>query len=149
MQEARSVHRRTGKAGYLSEGEDPGFVVNSLSPPKAAAKRLYEKPCCARGEMENRIKEQQFDLFAGRTSAHCVMANQLRLYSSSIACVLMHGHRRLGAQGAQFARAQRATLRLKLLKIGARLKITTRWVWLSFSEAHPYARNFIRVLSNL
>ena len=76
-------------------------------------------------------------------------ANQLRLYVSSFAYVLMHGLRRLGSQGTQFARGQCKTLRLKLLKIGARIKITTRRVWLSFSEAHPYSETFIRVLANL
>ena len=89
------------------------------------------------------------DLFADRTSAHWVRANQLRLFFSSFAYVLMQTVRRLGAQGTQFARAQCATLRLKLLKFGARHKITTRRVWLSFSESYPYARTFTQVLSNL
>ena len=151
MHEARSVHRRTGKAArrfrdftyrtrkswsrsrrvvgkaeYLSKGENPRFVVTNLSPRKAAAKRLYEQLYCARGEMENRLKEQQLDLFADRTSAHTMRANQMRLYFSSFAYVLMHALRRLGAEGTQFARAQCATLRLKLLKIAARVKITAR-----------------------
>ena len=119
-QEAQSVHRRTGKAArrfrdfscrtrkswsrsrrvvgkaeHLSKGENPRFVVTSLSPRKAAARRLYEKLYCARGEMENRIKEQQLDLSTDRTSAHWVRANQLRLYFFSFAYVLMHTLRRL------------------------------------------------------
>ena len=174
MQEAQSVHRQTGrparrfrdftyrtrkswsrsrrvvgKAEYLSKGENPRFVVTNLSPRRADARRLYEKLYCARGEMENRIKEQQLDLFSDRTSAHTMRANQLRLYLSSFAYVLMHGLRRLGAKGTPFARAQCSTLRLKLLKIGARLKITTRRVWLSFSQAYPYAETFNQVLANL
>ncbi len=141
--------RVVGKAEYLSKGENPRFVVTSLSPRKAAAKRLYEQLYCARGEMENRIKEQQLDLFADRTSAHTMRANQLRLYFSSFAYVLMHALRRLGTQGTEFARAQCATLRLKLLKVAARVKITARRVWLSFSQAYPYAKTFTQVLVNL
>ena len=141
--------RVVGKAEYLSKGENPRFVVTNLSPRRAAAKRLYEKLYCARGEMENRIKEQQLDLFADRTSAHTMRANQLRLYFSSFAYVLMHALRRLGTEGTQFARAQCSTIRLKLLKIGARVKITARRVWLSFSQAYPYANTFAQVLANL
>ena len=99
--------------------------------------------------MENRIKEQQLDLFADRTSAHTMRANQLRLYFSSFAYVLMHALRRLGTEGTQFARAQCSTIRLKLLKIGARVKITARRIWLSFSQACPYANTFAQVLANL
>ena len=102
-----------------------------------------------RGEMENRIKEQQLDLFADRTSAHTMRANQMRLYFSSFAYVLMHALRRLGTEGTQFARAQCVTLRLKLLKIGARVKITARRIWLSFSQAYPYAKTFTQVLVEL
>ena len=99
--------------------------------------------------MENRIKEQQLDLFADRTSSHTMRANQLRLYFSSFAYVLMHGLRRLGTDGTELARAQCSTLRLKLLKVGARIKITARRVWLSFSQAYPYAKTFTKVLANL
>ena len=174
MREARSVHRRTGrparrfrdftyrtreswscsrrvvgKAEYLSKGENPRFVVTSLPSHMACARRLYEQLYCARGEMENRIKEQQLDLFADRTSAHTMRANQLRLYFSSFAYILMHALRRLGTKGTQFARAQSSTIRLKLLKIGARIRITARRVWLSFSQSYPYAGIFAQVLANL
>ena len=174
MHEAHRVHRRTGKparrfrdftyrtrkswsrrrrvvgkAEYLAKGENPRFVVTNLPAHKAAARRLYEKLYCARGDMENRIKEQQLDLFADRTSAHTMRANQLRLYFSSFAYVLMHALRRLGTEGTQFVRAQCSTLRLKLLKVGARIKITARRVWLSFSQAYPYAKAFTQVLANL
>ena len=174
MGEARSVHGRTGraarrfrdfpyrtrqswsrsrrvvgKAEYLWKGENPRFVVTSLPPRKASARRLYEQLYCARGEMENRIKEQQLDLFADRTSAHTMRANQLRLYFSLFAYVLMQALRRLGTEGTPLARAQCSTLRLKLLKIGARIRITVRRVWLSFSQSYPYAGVFAQVLANL
>ena len=138
-----------GKAEYLSKGPNPRFVVTNLSPRKAAAKRLYEKLYCARGEMENRIKEQQLGLFADRTSAAAMRANQLRLYFASFAYVLMHALRRLGAEGTELARAQCTTLRLKLLKVGVRVKITMRRVWLSYAQSYPYAEIFTRVLENL
>ena len=99
--------------------------------------------------MENRIKEQQLGLFADRTSTATMRANQLRLYFSSFAYVLMHGLRRMGLQGIQHARAQCTTIRLKLLKIGARIKITVRKVWLSFSQVYPYANDFAQILSNI
>ena len=141
--------RVVGKAEYLPKGANPRFVVTNLSPRKASAKRLYEKLYCARGDMENRIKEQQLDLFADRTSTHTMRANQLRLYFSSFAYVLMHALRRLGTEGTELARAQCATLRLKLFKIGAQVRITARRVWLSFSQAYPYAETFAQVLANL
>lgn len=83
-------------------------------------------------------QKQPLDLFAERTNTATLRANQLRLYSASYAYVLMHSLRRLGLQGTALARAQCSTIRLKLLKIGARLKVTVRKVWLSFSEAYPY-----------
>ncbi|WP_419649535.1 transposase, partial [Thiolapillus sp.] len=110
---------------------------------------LYEDLYCARGEMENRIKEQQLGLFADRTSSATLRANQLRLYFSSFAYVLLHGLRRLGLTGTAFAKAQSTTIRLKLLKIGARLHLTVRKVWLSFSEASPYASDIAQILANL
>ena len=99
--------------------------------------------------MENRIKEQQLVLFADRTSAATMQANQLRLYFSSFAYVLMHGLRRLGLDGTAHARAQCSTIRTKLLKIGARLRVTVRKVWLSYSEAYPYAQDLANILRNL
>ena len=116
---------------------------------KAAPKRLYEKLYCARGDMENRIKEQQLDLFADRTSTHEMRANQLRLYFSSFAYVLLDALRRLGTRGTDLARAQCGTLRLKLLKVAVRIRITARRVWLSFPQAHVHAAVFGQVLANL
>jgi hypothetical protein len=145
-----SCERRVvGKAEYLPNKANPRFVVTSLSPRQARAKRLYEKLYCARGDMENRIKEQQLGLFADRTSSATMRANQLRLYFSSFAYVLMQGLRRLGLTGTAYASAQSTTIRLKLLKIGARIRITVRKVWLSFSEAYPYANDIAQILANL
>lgn len=141
--------RVVGKAEYLPNKANPRFVVTNLPISRAGAKRLYEKLYCVRGEMENRIKEQQLGLFADRTSSETMRANQLRLYFSSFAYVLMHGLRRLGLQGTQHARAQCTTIRLKLLKIGARIRITVRKVWLSFSEAYPYASDIAQILANV
>ena len=143
------ARRVVGKAEHLAKGPNPRFVVTSLPRRKASAKRLYETLYCARGEMENRIKEQQLDLFADRTSAHEMRANQLRLYFSSFAYVLLHGLRRLGARGTELARAQCGTLRLKLLKVAVRVRITARRVWLSFPRTHPYADVLAAVLANL
>ena len=143
------TRRVVGKAEYLDKGANPRFVVTSLSPRRAAAKRLYEKLYCARGDMENRIKEQQLGLFADRTSTATMRANQLRLYFASFAYVLMHALRRLGTQGTQFERAQCTTLRLKLLKVGVRVRISARKVWLSYAQSYPYAATFVRVLANL
>ena len=98
---------------------------------------------------QNRIKEQQLGLFADRTSTATLRANQLRLYFASFAYVLLHGLRRLGLKGSALARAQCTTIRLKLLKIGARLKITVRKVWLSFSESYPYAKDFAQIPARL
>jgi len=131
------TRRVVGKAQHLPRGANPRFVVTSLRPRRADARRLYEELYCARGEMENRIKEQQLGLFADRTSSATLKANQLRLYFASFAYVLMHGLRRLGLAGTAYARAQCATVRLKLLKIGARVRVTVRKVRLSLSGATP------------
>jgi hypothetical protein len=131
--------RVVGKAEYLPKGPNPHFVVTNLSIRQAGARRLDKKLYCARGDMENRIKEQQLGLFADRTSTATMQANQLRLYFASFAYMLMHALRRLGLKGTQFARAQCAAIRLKPLTIGARLRISVRQVWLSFAEAYPYA----------
>jgi hypothetical protein len=143
------TRRVIGKAEHLAKGANPRFVVTNLPPSRAGARHLYEKLYCARGDMENRIKEQQLGLFADRTSAATLRANQLRLYFASFAYVLMHGLRRLGLAGTELARAQATTIRLKLLKIGTRLRITVRKVWLSFAETYPYASAFTRILANL
>jgi hypothetical protein len=141
--------RVVGKAEHLSQGANPRFVVTSLAPEQLDARALYEDLYCARGDMENRIKEQQLALFADRTSTATMRANQLRLYFSSIAYVLMHTLRRVGLAGTELAKAQCDTIRLKLLKIGAQIRITVRKVWISLSQSYPYADLFWRIHERL
>ena len=137
--------RVVAKAEYLDKGENPRFVVTSLTPGEWAAQDLYEKFYCARGEMENRIKEQMC-LFADRLSTDEMKGNQLRLYFSALAYTLMEALRRLGLKGTEWAQAQVNTIRLKLLKIGAIVRISVRRVLLQLSSAYPwkgiYARAF-------
>lgn len=145
-----SCERRViGKAEHLSKGENPRFVVTSLSTTTLDARAVYEDLYCARGEMENRIKEQQLALFADRTSTHEMRSNQLRLYFSSFAYVLMQTLRRLGLKDTALARAQCDTIRLKLFKIGAHIRISVRRVRIAFSESYPYAELFWQVLRTL
>jgi Transposase DDE domain group 1 len=141
--------RVIGKAEHLAKGANPRFVVTSLSAEAFDAQSLYEKEYCARGEMENRIKEQQLYLFADRTSAATMRANELRLWSSSIAYTLLNALRRLGLQDTSMAKARCDTIRLKLLKIGAQVRVTFRKVWVSMSESCPYRRIFRQVFDNL
>lgn len=141
--------RVIGKAEYMEKGENPRFVVTSLSADEFDAKTLYEQQYCGRGDMENRIKEQQLCLFADRTSAATMRANQLRLWFSSLAYTLMNALRRLGLKNTKLAKAQCDTIRLKLLKIGAQIKVTVRKVWVSLSESYPYQQLFKQVYENL
>src|SRR3982750_2909270 len=124
------------KAEHLSKGENPRFVVTSLDAAYLPAQPLYEQLYCGRGEMENRIKEQ-FSLFAGRVSAETLCANQLRLYLSAMAYLLVEVLPPLGLQGTEMARAQAGTIRLKLLKIGAQIRITARKIWISMASSYP------------
>lgn len=145
-----SCERRViGKAEHLAKGENPRFVVTTLSTEDWDARGLYEDLYCARGDMENRIKEQQLALFADRTSTHEMRSNQLRLYFSSFAYVLMQTLRRLGLEGTAMARAQCDTLRLKLFKIGAHIHISVRRVRVAFSESYPYAELFWQIIQRL
>lgn len=136
------------KAEHLEKGSNPRFVVTSLSAEHWPAQVLYEQLYCARGEMENRIKEQLM-LFADRTSTAFLRSNQTRLYFSSVAYLLMHALRRLGLRGTELAQAQCATIRLKLLKIGARIRVTVRRVWISLAEGYASATLFARVYAQL
>ena len=113
------------------------------------AQQLYETIYCARGEMENRIKEQQLGLFADRTSTAEFRSNQIRLYFSSIGYCVLEALRRLGLAGTKMARAQCTTIRLRLLKIGARIRITARKVWISLATGYPWAGEFEQVYANL
>jgi len=173
MREARQEHRRTGKparvfteffyrtraswsrarrvvakAEQIEGKENPRYVVTSLAPEQGPAQRLYEQLYCARGEMENRIKEQ-LSLFSDRLSTETLRANQLRLYFSSLAYVLVHALRRIGLRGTEWAEAQAETIRLKLLKIAARVRVTARRIWVCYSGAYPWKHLFTAAWSAL
>jgi len=174
MQQAVEVHRQTGKparvftefsyqtttgswnrarrvvakAEQLDGKENPRFVVTSLGAEEWPARELYEDLYCARGEMENRIKEQ-LSLFAYRVSAETMKANQLRLYFAGMAYVLVHGLRRLGLKGTELERAQATTIRIRLLKIGAQIRISVRKVWLSMASSYPLQALLGQVHRNL
>jgi hypothetical protein len=141
--------RVVGKAEYLPGKENQRFVVTSLSPHAAPARDLYEQLYCARGDMENRIKEQQLDMFADRTSAETMRANQIRLWFSSLAYCLVQALREMGLKGTAMEKAQCGTIREKLFKIGARITISLRRVWIQYSEAYPLRSLFKRIMENL
>jgi hypothetical protein len=142
------ARRVVAKAEHLEKGENPRFVVTSLNREAWPAQELYEQHYCARGDMENRIKEQLM-LFSDRTSTHYLRSNQLRLYFSSIAYVLLQMLRRLGLQGTELAKAQCSTIRLKLLKIGALIRITVRKVWISLAGGYPHVALFQQIHEKL
>jgi hypothetical protein len=134
--------RVIGKAEYLMKGANPRFIVTSLKPDRYGAKALYEDIYCARGEMENRIKECQLDLFADRTSAKTMRANQLRLWFASFAYVLIEALRRIGLKHTRLENATCGTIRLKLMKIGARVTVSVRRIVVSMASSHPYQNEF-------
>ena len=113
------------------------------------APSLYEDFYCQRGEMENRIKEQQLALFADRTSTAYMRSNQIRLYLSSVAYCLLMALRRLGLKGTAMAQAQCQTIRLRLLKVGAQIRLSVRRIWISMASGHPGAALFQQVYENL
>jgi hypothetical protein len=131
--------RVIAKAEYSAKGRNPRFVVTSLEGDPGP---LYDEVYCGRGEMENRIKEQQLGLFSDRTSCHRWWANQFRVLLSAMAYTLLEAIRRLGLAGTELARAQAGTIRLKLLKIGAVIVRNTRRIRLFFSSAYPYQEVF-------
>ena len=134
------------KAEHTEKGSNPRFVVTNLT---GEAQTLYDDVYCARGEMENRIKEQQLGLFADRTSCHAWWANQLRVLLAAAAYVLVETIRRLGLHGTELARAQAGTIRLKLLKLGTVVVRNTRRIRLLFSSAYPYAALWCLVAARL
>jgi hypothetical protein len=140
--------RVVAKAEHIDGKENPRFVVTSLTNEEWKAQPLYEKLYCARGDMENRIKEQ-FSLFADRMSAETMRANQVRLYLSAMAYILVSGLRRLGLKGTELAEAQVATIRTKVLKIGAQIRVTVRKVWVSMTSGYPWQGLYRQVWSNL
>ena len=141
--------RVVGKAEHLAKGANPRFVVTSLNAEREPAQPLYEERYCGRGEMENRIKEQQLYLFADRTSCHSMRANQLRLWLSSAAYVLLAALRQHGLKNTSLQQARCDTIRLKLLKIGAVVRVTVRRVWFALAESCPYQAIFTQVFANL
>ena len=141
--------RVVAKAEYLNKGANPRFIVTSESKDAIDAKILYEDHYCPRGDMENRIKEQQLCLFADRTSTQLMKSNQLRLWFSSLAYVLIDAMRTTALEGTKLAQAQCDTIRLKLFKIGALIKITVRRVWISMSSGYAYKDIFGYVAERL
>jgi len=136
------------KAEHIDGKSNPRFVVTSLGAEAWAARQLYEDLYCARGDMENRIKEQ-FALFADRVSAATMRANQLRLYLSVMAYTLVCGLRRLGLHATQLASAQVGTIRLRLLKIGAQIRVTVRKIWVEMSSSFPLQNVFSQAFQQL
>jgi hypothetical protein len=143
------ARRVVGKAEHLEKGSNPRFVVTSIELEELDAKTLYEQEYCARGEMENRIKEQQLYLFADRTSTSVMRSNQLRLWFSSMAYVLMDTFRQTALVGTEMERAQCSTIRVKLLKIGAQIKVSVRRVVLMLASGCPYQEIFAAAYRNL
>jgi len=140
--------RVIAKAEHIEGKENPRYVVTSLTAEQLSAREVYEELYCARGDMENRIKEQ-YQLFAGRVSAETMRANQLRLYLSAMAYVLVNGLRRLGLKATELARAEAMTIRARLFKIGALVRISVRRVWLSMASSYPWQPLFAQVWRNL
>ena len=134
------------KAEVSDQGTNPRLVVTNVA---QSSRHIYDALYCARGEMENRIKEQQLDLFADRTSCHRWWANQWRLLLSSLAYCLMEAIRRLALAGTELARAQCRTIRLKLLKVGAVILRNTRRIRFWLSGAYPYQRLFLHAAARL
>ena len=141
--------RVVAKAEHIPDKANPRFVVTTLDKDAVDARTLYEKVYCARGDMENRIKEQQLDLFADRTSAYTMRANQIRLYFASVAYVLLNELRLFGLRGTEMARAQAGTIRTKLIKIGAVVTTSVRRVVVKLSRYAPVQQLFCTILDNL
>lgn len=144
-----TTRRVIAKAEHLSKGANPRFVVTNLPGHRVRSRELYEDIYCARGDMENRIKEQQLDLFADRTSTRTMRANQLRLWFSSLAYVLMSAFRRIGLKGTKMAKATCGTIRVNLMKIGARITISVRRFVIHLASACPYQDIFQKAADNI
>ena len=137
------------KAEHLEKGSNPRFIVTSLAVEQIGGQELYETIYCQRGEMENRIKECQLDLYADRTSAATMRANQLRLWLSSLAYVLVEAVRRLGLTGTEMANATAGSIRLKLFKIGALVSVSVRRIRLAMNSACPFQREWALTYARL
>ena len=147
--ERRVVAKAEWMPGRGAACANPRFVVTSLTPEHIEARYLYEQLYCARGDMENRIKECQLDLFADRTSAESMRANQLCLWFASMAYVLLSALRRIALAGSRLARATCGSIRLKLLKIGAQVRLSTRRVRIAMAQACPHADTFAHAHTRL
>ena len=148
--ESWTLERRVvAKAEHLDKGSNPRFIVTSIEMEQMDARTLYEQLYCARGNMENRIKEQQLWLFADRTSTALMRSNQLRLWFSSVAYVLIAELRRIGLKGTEMEKAQVGTIRTKLFKIGALVKVSVRRVLITMSSAYPHAGLFNQIVTNI
>jgi len=156
----RNLHYRTlstwskkrrvvAKAEHLDKGANPRFVVTTLTKEEYGARALYEDVYCARGDMENRIKEQQMGMFADRTSTHTLRANQLRLWLSSLAFVLVSELRRVGLRATALESAQSWTIRERLFKIGATVAVSVRRIVVSMATAYPWKEVFEICLKNI
>jgi hypothetical protein len=143
-----SARRVVAKAEHIDGKENPRFVVTSLTSTQWPSQALYEELYCARGDMENRIKEQ-FSLFADRVSTETIRANQMRLYLSAMAYILVSGLRRIGLKATELAQAQVSTIRTKLLKIGAQIRVSVRKVWVSMASSYPWQNLYQQVWTNL
>jgi hypothetical protein len=141
--------RVIAKAEHLHKGANPRFIVTSICSEEIDADELYEKCYCARGDMENRIKEQQLYLFADRTSTNKMYSNQLRLYFSSMAYIMFNALRIFGLKGTEMSKAQCGTIRVKLMKIGAKIRVTVRKVWISLANGFPYRELFFQIFENV
>jgi hypothetical protein len=138
-----------GKAEWTQGEANPRFIITNEDPFTFSAQTLYEQDFCGRGDMENRIKEQQLDLYADRTSTETMRANQLRLWFSTLAYLLMNRLRQVGLAGTDLARATCGTIRLKLFKVGALVRVRVRRVWVSLSSAYPLPALFRLVAGRL
>ena len=144
-----SCERRVvGKAEITAQGRNPRFVVTSLSQ-DFGVREVYEDLYCARGESENRIKEQQLDLFSRRTSGHLMRVNQMRLWYSAIAYLLINELRERVFPGTDLANARCQTIRLKLFKIAAHVRVTVRRIWVSMASSYPWQGRFRQILTRL
>jgi len=143
------TRRVVGKAEYHLHGANPRYVVTNLSADEYSAQMLYEEMYCGRGNMENRIKEQHLGLYADRTSSHTMRANQLRLYFSSLAYILMNELRRIGLRGTEYEKAQCTTIRLKLLKVGARITTSVRRICISIATGFPYQHVYFSIMERI
>lgn len=145
----RRPRRVVGKAEHLKKGANPRFVVTSIASEAVAGQLLYERDYCGRGAMENRIKEKKLFLFADRVSCGTMRANQVRLCLSTVAYIVMRTLRQHGLKETEMATAQCDTIRVKLLKIGAVIKVSVRRVVVALTEACPFQAIFQKAWDNL